>query len=241
MRSAVPDVAAGFSDLVAIIPARGGSQRIPRKNIKVFNGKPMIEWPILAALESKVFSRVIVSTEDSEIAKVASQAGAEIPFLRPNDLGGNDVGAASVVLHAIETLTLGPSVAVMNIYPTSPLTPNLFRSAVEDFSIDMSRFLISVGRYRTPVERALTLSAGLMSHQQKSSMHVRSQDLPDSYFDAGKFHIATARVWRRSETMMADPFVPFFLPAWATVDIDEPDDWQIAEALHKAFVLERSQ
>lgn len=237
---AMSDVAVGSSGTVAIIPARGGSERIPRKNIAIFNGKPMIEWPIASALASGAFTRVIVSTEDPEIAEIAKQAGAEIPFLRPNDLGGNEVGAAAVVLHAIQTLCLAPGVAVMNLYPTSPLTPNLLRSAVADFRKDSSRFLISVGRYRTPVERALSLSAGLMSHQQKSSMLMRSQDLPDSYFDAGKFHIATASVWRRSETMMADPFVPFFLPAWATVDIDEPEDWLIAEALHKVFVLESS-
>lgn len=234
------DAATGTSDTVAIIPARGGSQRIPRKNISTFNGKPMIEWPIVSALESGVFTRVIVSTDDAEIAETAKQAGAEIPFLRPSSLGGNEVGAAAVVHHAIKTLCLDPSVAVMNLYPTSPLTHNLLRSAVEDFRKDSSRFLISVGRYRTPVERSLSLSAGLMSHRQKSSIHTRSQDLPESYFDAGKFHIATASVWQRSETMMADPFVPFFLPAWATVDIDEPEDWLIAEALHKVFVLESS-
>lgn len=200
----------------------------------------MIEWPIAAALASGVFTRVIVSTEDDEIAETAKQAGAEIPFLRPNSLGGDEVGAAKVVRHAIQTLCLAPDVAVMNLYPTSPLTSNLLRSAVEGFGKDSGRFLISVGRYRTPVERALSLSGGLMSHQQKSSMHTRSQDLPESYFDAGKFHIATASVWQRTETMMANPFVPFLLPAWATVDIDEPEDWLIAEALHKVFVLESS-
>lgn len=226
---------------IAVIPARGGSQRIASKNIKQFNGEPMIVWPIRAAADCDAFSRIIVSTEDAEIASIARGAGAETPFERPLELSGHNVGAAPVIRHAIEILGLSPDVSVANIYPTSPLPSEILRAATVLQQANQHHFVIGVGRYRTPIERALRHSNGLMSHQEPDAALVRSQDLPASYFDAGKFHIATVGLWEKNETMMSRPFVPYFLPDFLAVDIDEPGDWEIAEALHQVFVLGERQ
>ena len=222
---------------IAVIPARGGSQRILAKNVKNFNGAPMIVWPIRAAENSGAFSRIVVSTDDQEIASIAREAGAETPFQRPTELSGHNVGAAPVVRHAIESLGLSHTTQVANIYPTSPLPPVVIREGVALHEANPHHFVIGVGKFRTPIERALRLDDGLMSHRDLDAALVRTQDLPESYFDAGKFHIATVAVWRANETMMSRPFIPYFLPDFAAVDIDEPGDWEIAEALHRVFVL----
>lgn len=225
---------------IAVIPARGGSQRIPAKNIKSFNGLPMIVWPIRAAESSGAFSRIVVSTDDPEIASIAKEAGAETPFERPSELSGHSVGAAPVVRHAIESLGLPLTTSVANIYPTSPLPAEIFREGAALQEANPQRFVIGVGRFRTPIERALRFNDGLMSHHDLDAALVRTQDFPESYFDAGKFHIATVDVWTSNETMMSRPFIPYFLPDFGAVDIDEPADWEIAEALHRVFVLGES-
>ena len=222
-----------------IIPARGGSKRILRKNIKDFNGRPMISWPIMAALESDVFDQVLVSTDDEEIARVALESGAEVPFERPKDLATSHVGTAPVIVHAIEELGLADSEVVMCMYPTSPLPPGMLNEAVELSSQRSETFVISVGRYRAPIERAARFQDnGYMEVENKKFLHFMTQDMPDWFFDAGKFHLASAGCWRKNETMLSNAFFPFLLPDWASVDMDEPDDWPIAEALHRAFVLE---
>lgn len=195
----------------------------------------MVEWPIRAAVGSGCFQRIVVSTDDDAIAKIARHAGAETPFERPAELSGDNVGAAPVIRHAIDFLNLEPSATVVNIYPTAPLTSQILREAVALHRKNSNRFVIGVGRYRTPIERALSYEAGSMFHRDSSASLTRSQDLPQSYFDAGKFHIATVQGWRENETMMSQPFAPFFLPDWLTVDIDEPEDWETAEALHRIF------
>lgn len=226
-----------MSEVVAVIPARGGSKRIPGKNKRLFNGVPMIAWPIRSLLASHTFSRVIVSTDDSDIASLAEGAGAEVPFLRPEHLSGDFVGAADVIRHAVGFLGLGEDTSVMNVYPTAPLTPAIFADAVTLHEANHEHFVVGVGRYRTPIERALRANLSLMSHDNFSASLIRTQDLPEAYFDAGKFHVATVSLWESRPTMMSEPFVPFFLPEWSTVDIDEEQDWAIAEVLHRSFVL----
>ena len=227
-----------MSEVVAVIPARGGSKRIPGKNKRLFNGVPMIVWPIQSLLESNTFSRVIVSTDDLQIASLAEDAGAEVPFLRPEDLSGDLVGAADVIRHSVKLLGLGEEVSVMNVYPTAPLPPAIFADAASLHGKNREHFVVGVGRYRTPIERSLRADLGLMAHEDYSASLIRTQDLPEAYFDAGKFHIATVSLWETRPTMMSQPFVPFFLPEWSTVDIDEEQDWEIAEVLHRAFALD---
>jgi pseudaminic acid cytidylyltransferase len=226
------------SDVIAVIPARGGSTRIPRKNVTDFNGRPMISWAIEAALGTHGLTRVVVSTDDDEIADVARLYGAEVPFLRPADLADNHAGTAPVIRHAIEQLSLAGDTRVMCIYPTATLTSEIFADALAVAQGAGDKFVISVGRHRSPMERALVLGDnGVMALEDPEHLLTRTQDLPSRYFDAGKFYVATAALWRESTTMMASAFVPYFVPDWASVDIDEPEDLPVAQALHRSFVL----
>ena len=227
--------------ITAIIPARGGSTRVPRKNIKLFNGQAMVSWPIQAALASAFIDRVVVSTEDDEIARVAIASGAEVPFTRSEELSSAHAGTAPVIVHAIDELGIADGDVVMCLYPTAPVPVSVLDEAIKVAMEHPEHFTISVGRHRSPLERALgALGDGFMAIESTRSLLARTQDLPQRFFDAGKFYLATAGLWRTKETMMSDPFVPYYLSDWASVDMDEPDDWPIAEALHRAFVLEAS-
>ena len=227
--------------VVAIIPARGGSTRIPRKNARAFNGRPMIAWPLEACSASEAVSRIIVSTEDAELAQIARESGVAEVINRPPDLASDTSGTAPVIKHAIDELGLGDDAVVMCIYPTATLTSDLIGQAIEISSRHLDRFVISVGRHRSPHERSLQrTTGGLMKLEFVEHMLTRTQELPQRHFDAGKLYVARSSVWKAQETMMEEPFVPFYLPDWAAVDIDEPDDWVVAEALHRVFALESS-
>jgi len=224
---------------VIIIPARGGSARIVRKNVKIFNGAPMIHWPISAALACVAPDNVIVSTEDREIAEVAVSAGASVPFTRPAELADDHAGTAPAIVHALDALEIVDDTPVMCLYPTAPIPSSTLVKALALALEHSDDFVVSVGRHRSPHERSIVMgSEGRMALEDSRALLSRTQDLPQRYFDAGKFYVASAATWRSRTTMMAEPFVPFFLPDWATIDMDEPDDWPVAEALHRAFVME---
>ena len=224
---------------VIIIPARGGSTRIVRKNVKIFNGAPMIHWPISAALACVSPKNVIVSTEDREIAEVAVSAGASVPFTRPAELADDHAGTAPAIVHALDALEIADDTAAMCLYPTAPVPSSTLAAALALAGEHPDDFVISVGRHRSPHERCVVPgSEGRMVLEDSTALLSRTQDLPQRYFDAGKLYVASAATWRSRATMMAEPFVPFVLPDWATIDMDEPDDWPVAEALHRAFVME---
>jgi len=219
-----------------VIPARGGSTRIPGKNIKLFNSKPMICWPIRYALDAGCFSRIVVSTDDQEIADVARTAGAEIPYFREKELAGNHTPTAPVVRDAIVRLGLGNTDVVTCIYPTAAIPSRFLIEAQRRAIENPDTFVVSVGRHRSPLERAIRpVGEQRMCFENPESLLARTQDLPVRYFDAGKFYVATVALWEARETMMSEPFAPFLLPDWLSVDLDEPDDWPVAEALHAAF------
>lgn len=225
--------------VVAVVPARGGSTRIPRKNILSFNGKPMITWPLSAAIHTGLFDHVVVSTDDEEIAAIARDAGAQVPFMRPSNLADEKAGTAPVIRHAISELGLADDDIVVCLYPTAAITPEILSDALRQAGPSPQSFIISVGRHRSPMERSLESHAdGTMAVAHPEHLLSRTQDLPVRYFDAGKFYIAPVSLWMLQETMMSAPFIPYFLPEWAAVDIDEPEDWVLAEALHRAFVLD---
>ena len=229
------------ADVVAIIPARGGSTRIPRKNAKDFNGRPMIAWPLEACRAIDTISHRVVSTDDEELARIARDSGATTVIDRPAELATDTAGTAPVIKHAIEELGTDDDTLVMCLYPTATLTPHLVSEALELAREHPDKFVVSVGRHRSPHERSLErLEGDLMSLASTDHLLTRTQDLPQRYFDAGKLYVARVSVWKARETMMEKPFVPFCLPDWAAVDIDEPDDWAVAEALHRVFVLESS-
>ena len=229
------------SGVLAVIPARGGSTRIPGKNIRLFNGRPMIEWSLAACHEIAGVDEIVVSTEDPEISRIARSAGATRVIDRPADLASNTAGTAPVVRHALDELSVGDDALVMCLYATAHLPSSMIEEVIGLALRNPENFVVTVGRHRSPIERSLLLEKdGLMSMMSREYLLSRTQDLPTRFFDAGKVYLAKASLWRERDTMMDAPFVPFFLPDWAAVDLDEPEDWAVAEALHREFVLGRS-
>ncbi len=226
------------AEVIAIIPARGGSTRIPGKNIKEFNGRPILEWPILACSELPGISQIVISTDDPQIAEIALSAGASHRVERPAELASDTAGTAPVIRHALADLAVDDETLVLCIYATATVTPAVVSEAIELSRRNPDEFVVTVGRHRSPSERALVARDDLMALASMEHLYTRTQDLPHRYFDAGKLYLARAALWRARDTMMEVPFVPLHLPEWATVDIDEPEDWPIAEALHRVFVLE---
>lgn len=225
---------------IALIPARGGSQRIPRKNLREMNGKPIIAWPITAAIKSGIFDRVIVSTEDQEIAQVSQLFGAEVPFVRPSPLATHTTSTRSVVEHAIRTLETSAAELgeVCCIYATAIFTDtNDIKQSWRRFlpAYD-SGFCLSVTRFSHPIERALVLtSPDRMGAISPSSMNVRSQDLGTYFHDAGQFYWASSRTWLSSQPIF-QTFVPYEMPSWRVQDIDTEEDWKRAQIIHRALL-----
>ncbi|EAQ29444.1 putative NeuA [Erythrobacter sp. NAP1] len=224
---------------IAIIPARGGSKRIPRKNLKTFAGKPMIGFAIEAAMACTEIERVVVSTDDPEIALVARELGAELPFERPPELADDFTPTVPVVAHAIsECQKLGWDIAhVCCIYPGVPF----IRTA--DISdalalLDESRgkgYTFPVAEYPSPIQRALKRAEdGSLAPFQSEHVTTRTQDLEPAYYDAGQFYWAAANTWLAGEDVHSNGSA-IVLPASRVVDIDTPEDWERAELLYRAL------
>jgi pseudaminic acid cytidylyltransferase len=226
---------------IAIIPARGGSQRIPRKNIKLFNGEPMIAHSIRVALASGVFDRVIVSTDDQEIADVARASGAEVPFMRPADLADAHTGTAAVIQHALQCVsgTFGQSFEyACCIYATAPLLQARFlRQGFEALEAAPEKsYAFSVCSFGFPVQRALLVDGdGCVNAMYPEYRSVRSQDLPVAYQDAGQFYWGRSDAWLRGDTVFSALSLPVILPRHLVQDIDSPEDWLRAEYLYAAL------
>lgn len=228
---------------VAIIPARGGSKRIPRKNIRHFGGKPIIAYSIEAAQKAGLFERIIVSTDDNEIASVAKQYGAEVPFIRPNELSDDYTGTNDVVVHAIKELQQsGVEVGfVCCIYATAPfLQPQYIAEGFEQLKANKHKhYAFSVGKFDYPVQRSFTLEGENQDIKLLSpeSIGARSQDLPDVYHDAGQFYWALAQDFIEVKGGTFSSFsIPIVLPKYLVQDIDDKDDWRRAEYMYQAFI-----
>lgn len=225
---------------VAIIPARGGSKRIPRKNLKLFNGEPMIVGSIRAALKSGLFDQVLVSTDDEEIATVARAHGAQVPFLRPAELADDFTGTAAVIAHAVRALQeQGHSYDfACCIYATAPLLQ--VRYLLEGLHALEQRpdksYAFSVCDFGFPVQRALTLdSDGALTALYPEYRNTRSQDLPAAYQDAGQFYWGRSEAWLGGEVLYSSQSVPVILPRHLVQDIDTEEDWLRAEFLYAAL------
>lgn len=222
---------------VAIIPARGGSKRIPRKNIKDFHGKPMIAYSIEAAKQSGLFDKIIVSTDDSEIAQVAQQYGAEVPFLRPESLADDFTGTVPVIAHAIEAVqALGWQVSeVCCIYATAPFLQADDLSKGLDLLIQhQADYSFSATSFPFPIQRAIKLT----KNQQVSMFYpefeqTRSQDLQEGYHDAGQFYWGTADAFLTDKAIFSANSYAVLLPRVRVQDIDTNEDWQRAERLYQ--------
>lgn len=224
---------------LAIIPARGGSKRIPRKNIRLFGGRPMIAWSIEAAQQSGCFDRILVSTDDSEIAEVARAWGAEVPFVRPPELSDDHTGTGPVILHAMrwnERDTGRAASKVCCIYATAPfLLAKDLRDGLTKLNNSDADFVFSVTNYAFPIQRAIRLSQDQrVSMFQPEYFTTRSQDLVPAWHDAGQFYWGHAQAWFEERPMFQGATVAFPLPRYRVQDIDTPEDWERAEWMLKA-------
>lgn len=225
-----------MSGAVALIPARGGSRRIPRKNVRPFLGVPAIKRVINTVVASGIVDRIVVSTDDHEVASIARDAGAEVPSLRPPELADDHTTTLAVVQHAIETWfsELEPSDHILVVYPTALLlTPDSLREASHRFAGSDADFLVPVLRYPHPVERRLRIDeAGRLRPDEPGHVATRSQDLDPAYHDSGQFYIGLLAAWKDDLSPLAEGrAIAWELAADDAVDIDEPADWARAERL----------
>ena len=224
---------------IAVVPARGGSKRIPRKNIIDFHGKPMICWPLDMLLSSGRFEAVLVSTDDDEIARVASESGSVDIIKRPGELAGDEVPTAPVIVHAVEEFQRrsGSEVQVATVlYPTSVFaTSEHLARADQLLGASGAQLVMSVCRYVAPIERAWRRDAnGLIHRIDAGSALLRTQDLPDAFFDAAQFYSARPDTWSLLRTGVQVPTSGVKLEPSRVWDIDSPEDLKIARLLFGA-------
>lgn len=225
---------------LAVIPARGGSKRVPKKNIKEFCGKPLISYSITTALESGVFDKVIVSTDCETIADIAIKYGAEVPFKRPEQLSNDHAGTWAVMSHAVTQMAqLGfDADAVCCIYATAPfLMPEFLRYGLEELLANPDKgYAFSVTSFSFPVLRGLYINDGDVSPMFPENMGKRSQDLPECYHDAGQFYWGRPESFIQSKPLFPGNSTPIILPRHLVQDIDTPEDWERAELMYQAYV-----
>lgn len=226
---------------LAVIPARGGSKRIPRKNIKMFHGQPMIAWSVQAAIDSGCFDEVWVSTDDEEIAAVAQAYGAKVPFLRPAHLSDDFATTADVMSHAVEEFdklnhTLPDYICCL--YATAPFVTkaDLVQGLEKIKNNSDLNYVFSATTYPFPIQRAIKLNADdTVEMFSPQYFNVRSQDLEEAWHDAGQFYWGTAGAWFNKEMIFASQSSVVELPHFRVQDIDTQEDWDRAEWLFKAI------
>jgi pseudaminic acid cytidylyltransferase len=224
---------------IAIIPARGGSKRIPHKNIKEFCGKPMVSYAVTAAKESGLFKHVVVSTDDVEIAKIARDCGAEVPFIRPAELANDFTATVPVIASAVESCrNLGWKFDnVCCIYPSVPLIQ------VEDLTCALALmknseadYCFPVAEYPSAIQRALRiLSNGNVQAFYPEFELARTQDLESTYYDAGQFYWGKVEAWLTNPKIYSSG-LGYVIPSWRVVDIDTPEDLLRAEIIYRSII-----
>ncbi|MBQ9871115.1 MAG: pseudaminic acid cytidylyltransferase [Eubacterium sp.] len=223
---------------IAIITARGGSKRIPRKNIREFCGKPIIGYSIEAAIKSGCFDEVMVSTDDTEIAEIAKSFGASVPFLR-SSRNSDDYSTTADVIREVMTdySELGkPFDIFCCIYPTAPfLTAKKLREAVELMDKTCCETVVSVTRFSFPPQRAFVIRNERIEYRYPEYASARSQDLEAIYHDCGQFYLCRTEAFLREHSLITRDTVPFILPESEVQDIDQMSDWIIAEAKFRAL------
>ena len=229
---------------LAVIPARGGSKRIPRKNIKPFCGKPMISWSIEAALKSGCFDRVIVSTDDAEIAEISRSCGAEVPFMRPAALSDDHTATIPVIAHAIDWYRQcgdDPD-EVCCIYATAPFVNyEHIQLGLKLLQEGDWHYVFSATTFAFPIQRAFEKKAdGGLKMFSPEQFQTRSQDLPEAMHDAGQFYWGRADAWIENRKIFDYWSTVVQLPRWQVQDIDTPEDWAAAEVL-QAVIEERQK
>jgi N-acylneuraminate cytidylyltransferase len=224
---------------IAIIPARGGSKRIPRKNIKLFHGKPMIAYSIEAALHSGCFDKVIVSTDDVEIAEVAKQYGAEVPFLRPNEISDDHATTMDVMTHAI-TWCVENNWNIDNVcclYATAPfVTSTYLKQGLKKLTNDDCEYVFSATSFPFPIQRAIKIAQnGEVNMFSPENELVRSQDLEEAYHDAGQFYWGKKEAFLEKKSIFSPHSKIVLIPRKRVQDIDTQEDWELAYLLFEAI------
>lgn len=223
---------------VAIIPARGGSKRIPRKNIKLFHGKPLIAYSIEVALKSKLFDKVIVSTDDEEIAKIAKEYGAIVPFIRPKELSDDFIGTGAVVNHALEYLKSAGETYdfVCTIYATAPfLDEKYLIEGFEKLKNSNAKNAFSCTSMPFPIQRTFKITKDERCEMfWPENFTKRSQDLEEAYQDAGQFYWTNLNI-KSNEIIFGKDSLPIILPRFLVQDIDTLEDWQRAEIMYEVI------
>lgn len=223
---------------IAVIPARGGSKRIPRKNIKPFNGRPMIYYSIKVAQDSKLFDHIIVSTDDEEIADTAISLGAEVPFKRPLELSEDTTPTVPVMAHAVKTCSeLGLYAEFFCcIYPCAPFVmKNDLVTALAQLERSRVEFVYPVTEFSHPVQRSMYRSeTGEMEFLYPEYELSRTQDLPVTYHDTGQFYWGRSSAWLDMKRMHSEG-AGLVIPNWRVIDIDNADDWKRAELMYKSM------
>lgn len=227
-----------MANAVAIIPARGGSKRIPRKNIKLFHGKPLIAYSIEVALKSNLFKKVIVTTDDEEIAAIAKLYGAEIPFIRPKELSDDFTGTSDVVKHAVEYFENSGErfEYICTIYATAPLLQmNYLIQGFEKLNQSNAINAFSSTSMPFPIQRTFTIDENGRSRMfWPENFNKRSQDLEEAFQDAGQFY------WTKlnkssDQNMFGSDSIPIILPRYLVQDIDTMEDWERAEYMYEVI------
>jgi pseudaminic acid cytidylyltransferase len=220
---------------LAIIPARGGSKRIPRKNIKSFCGKPIIAWSIDAALQSRCFDQVVVSTDDAEIAELALQHGGQVPFMRPAALSDDHTDTTAVIKHAIDWFVAQGQTPdqVCCLYATAPfVTAEGLRTGLKLLTESGADYAFAVTSYAFPIQRAIRITnANRVEMFNPEHFNTRSQDLEEAYHDAGQFYWGKASAWQQSKMIFGSTSAAVILPRHRVQDIDTPEDWLRAELM----------
>lgn len=225
--------------IVAVIPARGGSKRIPKKNIKEFFGKPIISYSIRAAIDSQLFDKVIVSTDCDNIARAAIKYGAEVPFMRPKELSGDFLGTHEVVGHALTWLEdFGDIVDyACCIYATAPMIEE--SDLIKGYDLiktEKWKAVIAATKYAFPVFRSFKkLPNGGLEMVFPEHYESRSQDLPEVYHDAGQFYWAKAQEWKDKPGGFSENNTIIELPNYLVQDIDTIEDWSRAEQIYEYY------
>jgi pseudaminic acid cytidylyltransferase len=224
---------------LCVIPARGGSKRIPRKNIKPFCGKPMIAWSIEAALQSRCFDQILVSTDDAEIAEVARQYGAQVPFMRPAELSDDHTGTTAVIAHAINWFAALGQIPeqVCCLYATAPfICADDLRKGLSILTETACDYAFSVTSYAFPIQRAIRITeTGRVEMFNPEHFNTRSQDLEEAFHDAGQFYWGRAQAWLQNKVIFGPTSAPIKLPRHRVQDIDTSEDWVRAEWLFRAM------
>jgi pseudaminic acid cytidylyltransferase len=224
---------------IAIIPARGGSKRIPGKNIKDFLGKPIMAYSIHAALDSNLFEEVMVSTDDKKIARIAKECGAKVPFLRSEKNSDDFATTAQVLIEVLKDYENKLKVTFSNVcclYPTAPfVTPRKLRDSFKTFELANGNSLVPVVKYSFPPQRAFILKDETLIYNQTEYKDSRSQDLVPLFHDAGQFYWVQVKNLLKTNNLVTGNTIPFYLRESEVQDIDTHEDWIIATLKYQAM------